>query len=387
MPKKAIAIFDLCVTNNSPSGQDILGMLQGLYQEYDFTVLSDAFDNPASDRINWVKVPLPAKPIFLRFMAFQWLAPQYYQRYLSQKGKPWLILSTEGEYVNCDICWAHFCHSAYLKHHWFLNKSKGLRRVARSINHRFNANREAKAFEKAKVIVVPSKGLGDEVKQTYPAFCDKIVEIPNPIEIERFTRPEGFDSQPIRHRYGFGKGDIVMVFVALGDFSRKGLDLLLEALSKLKQPTAKLLVVGGSLSEVKEYEQIRDKLGLSNLVAFAGFQKDVRPYLWSSDLFVFPSAYETFSRIVFEASASGLPFVATKVHGVVDLLEDGINGWLVERNLESINRVLEQALKNKETLAKMGKTAKNMVQDYDVDSCVNRWRALLRSLEETNCSS
>jgi glycosyltransferase involved in cell wall biosynthesis len=386
MPEKPIVVFDLCVTNNSPSGQDILGMLGGLYQEYQFTVLSDEFDDPAPGKIEWIRVPLPAKPIFLRFMAFQWLAPRYYQRYLQQNKRPWLILGTEGEYVDCDICWAHFCHAAYLNNQWPSNKSKGLRRVARSINHRFNANREAKAFKQAKVIVVPSKGLGNEVAQTYPAFADKIVEIPNPIEIERFRRPAEFDSRPIRESFGFRDEDIVMVFIALGDFSRKGLDLLLEAISKLSTPQAKLLVVGGSSSEVKEYEQIRDRLGLSKQVAFAGFQKDVRPYLWSADLFVFPSAYETFSRIVFEASAAGLPFIATKVHGVVDVLEDGVNGWLVEREVASITPVLEEALTDKTRLREMGETAKNKVQNYDVTSCVKRWRSLLQELELTHPS-
>jgi glycosyltransferase involved in cell wall biosynthesis len=382
MQQKAVVVFDLYVTNTSPSGQDILGMLSGLYEDYDFTVFSDGFDDPSSGKIAWIRVPLPAKPIFLRFMVFQWLAPFYYQRYLKLHGKPWLVLGTEGEYVNCDISWAHFCHAAYLKHHWVVNKSRGLRRIARLINHRFNANREAKAFEKAKVIVVPSKGLGEEVAQTYPAFRNKIVEIPNPIEIEGLARPEAFDRLSIREQFGFGDRDLLMVFIALGDFSRKGLDLLLEAIAQLEQPSAKLLVVGGSQSEVKEYEQIRDKLGLSKVVAFAGFQQDVRPYLWSSDLFVFPSAYETFSRIVFEASAAGLPFIATKVHGVKDLLVDGVNGWVVEREVESISRGLQQALKEPEKLKQMGETAQKMVQDYDVDSCVARWRSLLEKLDK-----
>lgn len=383
MQHKAIVVFDLYVTNTSPSGQDILGMLSGLYEDYDFTVFSDGFDDPSSGKITWLRVPLPAKPIFLRFMVFQWLAPLYYQRYLQNQKKPWLVISTDGEFVDCDICWAHFCYQAYLKNQWPTSKIRGLRRVARSINYRFLSVMQAKALKRAKKIVVPSQGLANEIAETYPEFVrDKMTVIANPVEIKDFARPDRFDSSNVREKFGFEPGDIVMAFAALGDFGRKGLDLLFNVLAGLQNPRAKLLIVGGSPSEIREYEQKKSRLGLSKNVIFAGFQKDVRPYLWSSDLFVFPSAYETFSRIVFEASAAGLPFIATKVHGVEDLLVDGINGWVVEREVESITRGLQQALKEPEKLKKMGENAQKMVQDYGVDSCVSRWRSLLEKLEQ-----
>ena len=59
-------------------------------------------------------------------------------------------------------------------------------------------------------------------------------------------------------------------------------------------------------------------------------QSDVRPYLWSSDVFVFPSLYETFSLVTYEAAASGLPIVVSQLYGVEDLLRDGDNGFLIE---------------------------------------------------------
>jgi glycosyltransferase involved in cell wall biosynthesis len=240
---------------------------------------------------------------------------------------------------------------------------------------------EAKAFEHAKVIVVPSRGLASELMQTYPELDGKrIVQIPNPVDIKNFARPEAFDSKPIREGLGFDFDDIVMVFVALGNFERKGLRLLLEALAALQCPTAKLLVVGGGQSEIREYAQVRDKLGLSGSVVFVEFQADVRPYLWSSDLFVFPSAYEIFPLAPLQAAAAGLPIVTTRLHGVEEFLQNGVNGWLVDREVGALMHTLSQVLVDKDKLAYMGATAGNLVDKYDVPSFLSQWQSLLDSL-------
>jgi glycosyltransferase involved in cell wall biosynthesis len=382
--KRKIVIFDFNVTKNSPGGSCVLQMVTGLYKDYDITVISEAFENPAPDKIGWIHVPLPGNPVFLRYIAFYLLAPIYYKRYyLATQEKPWLVISTQGEFINCDISYAHFGHRAYLNNQWRFSAVKGLRRAVRWINHQFNAWTESQAFANANTIVVPSKGLASELSQTYPEIKDKIVTLPNPVDVNKFALPEGFDNRVIREQLGLSTDDLVMVFVALGDFERKGLNLLLEALTKLQNPNAKVLVVGGTESVIEEYKQLQNQLGLSNRVVFAGFQGDVRPYLWSSDVFVLASSYEVFPLVALQAPAAGLPVVATKVYGVEEFLQDGVNGWLVERDVTALTEVLEQALSDKNKLAEMGVVAQNLVSSYDATSFVNRWRLLLESLAPT----
>ncbi len=208
---------------------------------------------------------------------------------------------------------------------------------------------------------MPSKGLAKELSQTYPQIQDKIVTVPNPVDVNKFACPEAFDNRATREQLGLSVDDVVMVFIALGDFERKGLNLLLEALANLQNPNAKLLVVGGTQSVIEEYKQLQNKLGLSNRVVFAGFQTDVRPYLWASDSIVHPSAYETFCLVVFQAAAAGLPVVATRLYGVEEFLQDGVNGWLVEREVSALTQVLERVLSDKAKLAEMGAVARNLV--------------------------
>lgn len=379
MNSKTIALFDLSVTADSPAGSCILQMLKGLCQDYQFTVFADRFENPAPDRITWVRVPLPPKPVLLRYLVFKWRAALSYRQYARRCGTPDLIIGTEGQFPDCDISYAHFCHQAYLTQHKV--KASLPRKLARLLTRRFNAKIERQAFASAEAIVVPSQGLATEIEQTYKALVQKkITVIPNPVDIQRFTRPTLFDRQAFRSQLGFAPNDRVIVFSALGDFDRKGLDLLLQALAAIKNAEVKLLIVGGSLPEVREYEAMRDRLQLSNQVMFAGFQSDVRPYLWSADLFALPSQYETFSLATFQAAAAGLPVLVTKLYGVEEFLKDGINGWLVERDAASIAGAIQQAVADPATLTRLGLAAHTGADDYDTAIFVERWRTILRSL-------
>ena len=122
---------------------------------------------------------------------------------------------------------------------------------------------------------------------------------------------------------------MVFVFVALGHFERKGLPLLLEALGSLDDGRVRLLVVGGQPDLVESYRRKAEAAGVGDPVRFAGMQEDIRPYLATADVFVLPSAYETFSLVALEAAAAGLPLLVTPLHGVEDYVCDGGNGFVV----------------------------------------------------------
>jgi glycosyltransferase involved in cell wall biosynthesis len=87
-------------------------------------------------------------------------------------------------------------------------------------------------------------------------------------------------------------------------------------------------------------------------VKFFPFAKDVRPFLWASDLFVQPSHYvpgsggpEAFGLALLEAMASGLPVVAFACGGTLDLVQDGRTGWLAEPgSLDSLKSAISRAI-------------------------------------------
>ena len=72
------------------------------------------------------------------------------------------------------------------------------------------------------------------------------------------------------------------------------------------------------------------RLGLWHCTEFLGTQRDIPGILAHLDLVVLATTtHEAFGRVVVEAQAAGVPVVATKVGGVIDIIEDGTNGLLV----------------------------------------------------------
>lgn len=380
MSKKLIAVFDMAVITSSPIGSCVLKLVTALADEYEFVVFADQFENPYPEKITWIRVTAPQRPIFLRYMVFHYSTAKAYQKFLRDSGRtPDLLLGTEGEFLDCDICYVQYCNKAYMKRQ--TARWTSLRAVARSVTRRFNRYTEARVFSKAKVIVTPSSGLSRELVDTYGSQIEhierKIVKISNPVDVEKFIPPESLDIVPLRRNLGLTLDENVLVFAALGDFERKGLRFILEALATLQDADTKLLVVGGTPSEIQEYEKISQQLKVSEHVKFIGFQSDIRPYLWLADLFVFPSEYETFSLVSFQAALAGLPVMATQLYGVEDFLKPGVNGWLIERSTHSIVDGLKEAISSRQALKQRGVQAQRDATEYDVPTFIQNWRSLL----------
>lgn len=373
-----IAVMDLSVTKNSPAGSCVLAEVMGLANDYDITVFSDAFDNVRPDRVRWVRIPLPRKPGILRYVVFHLLAPAMLRRHARERGQPpRLIQATQGQYVGADVCYAHFCHRAYLRDRWQSQNARGWLRLLRWLGYRYNAIFEARAFRQAHAVVTPSQGLASDIVATYPFLRGRVFPNPNPVDVLAFSRPANFDRGAQLQALGLDGSVPVLCFAALGNFSHKGLALVMQAMAGLDQVSPALIVVGGRPGEIDEFRRLGDSLGLHGRVVFTGFQRDVRPYFWTSDLFVFPSISETFALVVLQAMAAGMPAIVTRLHGVEDYAIEGENAWIVEREVGAIRAAIQRVLDDPELFAQAAAAATRSVAAYDTPGFVGRWRELL----------
>jgi glycosyltransferase involved in cell wall biosynthesis len=169
-------------------------------------------------------------------------------------------------------------------------------------------------------------------------------------------------------------------FCALGNFELKGLRPALEALSALSDQCANLLIIGGRNAEIAEYATIAARLGVEKQVRFVGLQTDIRPFLWASDAYLFPSAHETFPLVCLQAAAAGLPLLTPRLHGVEEFATNGETGWIIERTTASIVKAMRRALENRANLRRMGETARTRVSRYSVEKFQARWRDLIAEL-------
>jgi len=370
-----IAVFDYRITPNNPIGSCHLAMLRALAAEHEFTVFAVEFENPCPQKIRWVRVPSPLRPTALLFVVYHLMAPLCYLLYRLRGGKKFdLVQALESNLLFGDLLYSHFCHRMYLKHHWTSSSARGLRGWLRWLDHKLHAWMESFTYSRAKQVVVPSTGLARELSAAFPFIEDKLTVLPNPISLERLQMPGEFDRRAFRHNLGIDEQDVAALFVAQGQFERKGLPLLLQAVARSGR--VKLIVVGGEADLIARYRREAAKYQLGNRVIFAGMQSDIRPYLWSSDVFVFPSRYETFSLVTYEAAAAGLPIVASHLYGVEDLLKDGDNGFLIETTVGGVSEGLERFLSLSATARHtMGQRARLAASACSEERFLDAWRA------------
>jgi glycosyltransferase involved in cell wall biosynthesis len=376
-----VAVFDYQVRPDSAQGGCHLRMLTGLCDKYDFTVFAVDFQNPAPSRIQFVRIPAPIRPTILLATVFHLLAPLYYLIYRCKHRLRFdLVERMEVFTFLGSVAYIHFCHRAYLRKYWKESRQPGLRGLLLSLDHATRAYiLEPTLYRLTRKLVVPSRGLARELIEAYPFVRNKIGILPNAADYQRLSvRPEDFDCQDFRLQLGFSPLDVVIVFIALGQFERKGFPQLLDAIALVNAPNVKLLVVGGSGHWIGEYGARAQQLGIRNRVTFVGMQRDVAPFLWASDVFSLPSLYEVFPLVVIEAAAAGRAILVTRLNGVEEYLRDGENAIFIERNAPSLAAGIERLVAmGSEGRRQLGEAAQHAARQYTQEAFAAGWDALI----------
>jgi glycosyltransferase involved in cell wall biosynthesis len=381
---KSIAIFDYCVTPTNPAGSCHRRMIERLAEDVEFTVFAVEFDDPTDGKVRFRRIPVPPRPLALLFLAYHLVAPIRYGLELLRRGRRFdRVQGVESNFGFADVVYAHFCHRAYLRRPDRPRTEFSLRSWFRWLDHRLHAALEPWVFRRARRIVTPSPGLARELEREYPAETrGKVVVIPNPVDTDRMRRPAEFDRAALRRSFGGRDDDLVLAFAALGHFERKGLPVLMEALRRIDDPRIRLLVIGGRPELVAEYRRKALASGLHERITFTGHQNDIRPWFWAADAFVFPSCYETFSLVSIEAAAAGLPLIVPTLHGVEDVIRDGENGFVINRDAESVAAAIRRlAALDPATRDRFSIRAAESARRFSLDGFAPRWRAFYAGLD------
>lgn len=370
-------MFDYIVTADNAIGKCDLAILAALCDEHEFTVFSTRFDNPRPERIRWVRVPSPQRPLVLLFVVFHLLAPLCYAWHCFWYQMRFDVVQViESNLLFGDISYSHFCHRVFLERHWKGMEAGGWRGMVRWLDHRFHALVEPWVYRRVKRIVAPSQGLCRELTSAYPLAGEKMRVLANPVDLDGLRVPAEFDRRAFREHLGWAPEDVVLAFVALGHHERKGLKLLLGALrvAGARDSRLKAIVVGGSSSGIARYRERAAKSGLNGRLKFVETQKDVRPYLWAADALTLPSCYEVFPLVALEAAAAGLPLLVTPLNGVEEFLRDGENGLLMPRNMPGVSDcIVRFAGMSAEARGSMGRRAQMDVKRYGLAEFVSGW--------------
>ena len=162
----------------------------------------------------------------------------------------------------------------------------------------------------------------------------------------------------------------------------KAHEVLLAAAARLapRHPSLQFLIVGDG-PRAAELRALAQTLGVGTQVSFLGHREDIPALLAQADAYVLPSRSEAFPNGAIEAMAAGLPVVASRVGGLLDLIDDGRTGLLVKPDDPSaLADALESLLLSPAHAAKLGASAREEVtRRYSFDRMVRTFEDLYLS--------
>jgi len=150
---------------------------------------------------------------------------------------------------------------------------------------------------------------------------------------------------------------------------RKGHEFIFKVMDKviLKLPQTHLLICGyGSNDEVQLVEDMRLKSSSSSHIHLQGNRSDVQNLLAQTDIQVVPSqSYESFGYTSVEAMSCEVPVIATNVGGLVEVVEDGVCGYVVDyQNVDRFAQRIVELLRNEDLRGQMGKQGRQRFERH-----------------------
>jgi lipopolysaccharide heptosyltransferase II len=178
----------------------------------------------------------------------------------------------------------------------------------------------------AKRVIVLSNVIARHMIEDFSVPHERIKLVPRSVDLEKFKYRDPKD----KRKEDFNVGIIGRITPLKGHLH------FIKAMARISRlvPRLKIWIVGDAPASKEAYKEelqiLVRRLGLWHCTEFLGTQRDIPGILENLDLVVLATTtHEAFGRVVVEAQACGVPVVATKVGGVIDIIEDGKNGLLV----------------------------------------------------------
>lgn len=176
-------------------------------------------------------------------------------------------------------------------------------------------------------------------------------------------------------RGGLGIQDSAPVVGTVSNLkAHKGLRHLLDAAALVRRtvPGIHFVIVGAGPEEAALRRRVRD-LGLEGVVALAGWRRDAPDLVCGFDVFALASLHEGLPIALLEAMALGVPVVATSVGGTPEVVEDGVQGFLVPPgDPRALAQRIELLLGDPRLRDRAGAAARERARAFDVRRAVRR---------------
>ena len=215
-----------------------------------------------------------------------------------------------------------------------------------------------------KIVIVASHIIGKRMRDDFGVPHSKIRLIARGVNLQEFQ----FRS------LSEGKKNQIVIGLVGRITPIKGHPLFLKAMARVTRvfPNIKIQIVGDAPKPQYKEEllMLTRRLGLTHSVEFLGTRYDIPQLLSNMDVLVVPSVgEEAFGRVAIEAGACGVPVVATRIGGLIDIIENESNGLLVPPDdprvlADAITRLIKEPELARSLAASM---RKKVEKEYSLD--------------------
>lgn len=226
-------------------------------------------------------------------------------------------------------------------------------------------------------VVCVSEDLRRRICAPSPLDAEEATVIHNGIDVDRYrTAGDG----GFRRELGVEPDDVLVG--AVGNVRpAKNYELFLEVAERLHGGDSRyrFVVVGDNDNELgRALEPSCSARGLEEVVSFVGLRDDVPEILADLDVYLLTSSTEGFSLTTVEAMASGLPVVATRCGGPEEIIEDGVDGRLVEAgSADALVGAVRELAASPEAVRRMGRRARRKAAaEFSIERMVDGYAAL-----------
>jgi glycosyltransferase involved in cell wall biosynthesis len=229
-----------------------------------------------------------------------------------------------------------------------------------------------------KVIAI-SAAIAAELRERGVA-ADRLAIIRSAVDTAAFLAPH--DAAASRREFGLADDDFAIA--AAGQLiPRKGHRFLLQAVAELKDrfPELRLVIFGEGFL----HNQLRAQatsLGLADVVQFAGFRDDLDAFIGCFDLFAHPALAEGLGVAALKAAAAGLPVVGFAAGGLVEAVQDGKTGLLVEaEDADALAAAIERLIQDPALARRLGDAGRQRMQsEFSIATMADQHMALYESV-------
>ena len=276
--------------------------------------------------------------------------------------------------INPDVIHVHYPITSYMA--WLANK---VYRIPFVTTYHIKGIPNTILHKQANISIAISSEMKEELIERWGYQKESVELVFNGVSENKFTQKiEDEEKNKLKKKLGINSTDIIIGFVGTYQY-KKGIDILLKAVAKIKNMNIKLILLGAG--EVEWLENIIKEFKIEDKVIFQKFQDPVI-YYSIFDIFVLPSRNEGFPLVALESMMMGCCTIRSNVSGAYDMIENKKTGFIFENeNIEELTEILINLIKNEDLRKEVALNGKkNVINKFTEKHMVNKTIAVYEKL-------